>query len=101
MSARFDAEVMEYLEKLYREQLSQESARPPSAGVARMSFGERAAFASPGQNPVAVFQEDISALQRRMNSDDVDSLNYGSSDVVEDLANEKILQPRKLSLRVF
>lgn len=75
MSARFDPEVMEHLEKLYRRHLAKESVQPPSVAAARLSIGESVAFASPGQNPVAVFHENVS--------------------------NENILRPRRLSLRVF
>jgi hypothetical protein len=99
MSARFDSEVMEHLEKLHRQHLTGESVRLPCA-AARLSEGESVAFASPGQNPVAAFHEDLSALQSRYDSKDSDS-RARLDDVPEDFANEKILQPRRLSLRVF
>jgi hypothetical protein len=98
MSARFDPEVMEHLEKLYRQHVMKDSDRLPPAAAARLSVGESVAFASPGQNPVAVFQEDISALQSR--HEDSDSREH-SDDAPEDFTNENILQPRRLSLRVF
>ena len=100
MSARFDPEVMEHLEKLCRQHLMREADRLPSAAAARLSLGESMAFARPGQNPVAVFREDVSALQSRHGSKDSDSREH-SDDAPEDFANENILQPRRLSLRVF
>ncbi len=51
---------MEHLEKLYRRHLAKESVQPPSVAAARLSIGESVAFASPGQNPVAVFHENVS-----------------------------------------
>jgi hypothetical protein len=98
MSARFDPEVMEQLETLYRQHLMKESLPPVAA--ARLSIGESMAFASPGQNPAAVFHEDVSALQSRCDSKDSDSREL-SDEAPEDFANENILQPRRLSLRVF
>ena len=100
MSARFDREVMEQLEKLHHQYLTQESIRRPSVAAARLSVGESVAFASPGQNPVAVFHEDVSALQSRYDSMDSDPREH-SDDAPEDFAKENILQPRRLSLRVF
>ena len=100
MSARFDPEVMEQLEKLYRQHLMNESERLPSVAAARLSIGESMAFAGPGQNPAAVFHEDLSVLQSRHDSKDSDSREL-SDEAPEDFANENILQPRRLSLRVF
>lgn len=95
MSARFDTEVMEHLEKLYQDYLSNPSVRPAAEG-ARRSVGEGMAFASPGQNPAALFRDDLPIVQSpRSEGDEL------ADDVTEDLTDEKILQPRKLSLRVF
>ena len=109
MSARFDKEIMEHLDKLFRKQC-EETARSPRGAAARMSIGERAAFAAPGQNPAAVFQEDASALRGRNDSKDSPSpleegsdegQHFGVDDASEDFPADEILQPRRLSLRVF
>lgn len=101
MNARFDREVMEHLDALYHQHLINEAARSPRGGAARMSVGECAAFASPGQNP-AVFHKNVSALQSENTSEDFASPLQGlSDDALEELTNEEILQPRRLSLRVF
>ena len=102
MSARFDTEVMEHLDKLYRQHVINESARTARGASARMSLGESAAFASPGQNAVAMFRESVSTPLSESNSDDFDLLSQSlTDDVSEDFPGEKILQPRRLSLRVF
>lgn len=102
MSAHFDTEVMEQLDKLYREHLSELSAQPPCGAAARLSLGESAAFAIPGQNPVAMFRENLSALPSENESEEFASpLPSVSDEVAEDFPDGKILQPRKLSLRVF
>ncbi len=101
MNARFDTEVMEHLDKLYHQHLINLAAHSPRGGAARMSAGECAAFASPGQNP-AVFHKNVSARQTENQSEAFDSLLQSfSDDGPEDFTNEEILQPRRLSLRVF
>ncbi len=102
MSARFDTEVMQYLKKRYRQHVLNESARAPGVGAARMSMGENVAFAFPGQNPMAMFHENTSALQSGTEAQQsVSPLQGLLDDEREDFTNEKILQPRRLSLRVF
>ena len=102
MSARFDTEVMQHLEKLYRQHVLNESAGAPGVGAARMSTGENVAFAFSGQNPRAMFHENIAALQSGTEAQESASpLQDLLDDEREDFTNEKILQPRRLSLRVF
>ena len=105
MSARVDVEVKKHLERMHLEMVSSESA----------------AFISPGQSPGSVPQTD-SALKGRNRLDDsvspfqglasshdqpralpwADELRpFGAEESEADLEAEEILQPRRLSLRVF
>lgn len=88
MSARFDSEVMFHLEKMYQEHLINEAVRP-SRRAARVSDSNQVLFVPPGQNASA-------ALERfhEVASDEI-------GDSAERFAKEEILQPRRLSLRVF
>jgi hypothetical protein len=106
MSARVDVEVKKHLEAMHRELVSAESA----------------AFNSPGQSPGSIAQNGLALKGRNRMDDSVapfqgwafsgnrtpwalpwadESRPVGAGELEEDLDGEEILQPRRLSLRVF
>lgn len=89
MSARLDSEVMEQLEKLYRQHVIEKVAHLSRNAAARVSDSNKILFVPPGQNATAVFLQ----FHQETVDEFVDSTDH--------FTEEKILQPRRLSLRVF
>ena len=89
MSARFDGEVMGHLEKLYRQHVIEKVAQFSRNTAARVSDSDKILFVPPGQNAAAFFVQ--------FHQEALDEF----AEAAEHFAEEKILQPRRLSLRVF
>lgn len=106
MSARVDMEVKQHLDAMHRELVSAEGA----------------AFNSPGQSPGSIAQNGLALKGRNRMDDSVapfqgwsfsenstpralpwadESRPFGAAEAEGDFDDEEILQPRRLSLRVF
>jgi hypothetical protein len=89
MSARFDSEVMMHLDRLYRQHLIDEVAQLSRHAAARVSNSDEILFVPPGQNAASAFQQFH------------EDASIKPDEAGGNFSGEKILQPRKLSLRVF